>query len=304
MNKNLLFKYIWLVDTIGRAGKITFEELNDRWMRSSLNDGEELPKRTFHNWRADVEELFDINIECQRKGGNYYYIENPQDIRMETMRRWLLNTFTVSNIISDSQDLKDRILLEDVPSGQKYLMPIVEAMREGREIRLNHKSYWKSEPGEYVLQPYCLKIFKQIWYVLGFCRERGALRIFSLDRILELELLDTRFEYPASFDPRDYFSDYFGVITRDNIKTETIEIKSFWMYTHYMRALPLHPTQEEIETRPDYSVFRYRLKPTLDFKLEILSRGSQIEVISPESFRREIAEEIERMRDMYHLPEK
>lgn len=129
MNKNLLFKYIWLVDTIGRAGKITFEELNDRWMRSSLNDGEELPKRTFHNWRADVEELFDINIECQRKGGNYYYIENPQDIRMETMRRWLLNTFAVSNMISDSQDLKDRILLEDVPSGQKYLMPIVEAMR-------------------------------------------------------------------------------------------------------------------------------------------------------------------------------
>lgn len=63
MNKNLLFKYIWLVDTIGRAGKITFEELNDRWMRSSLNDGEELPKRTFHNWRADVEELFDINID-------------------------------------------------------------------------------------------------------------------------------------------------------------------------------------------------------------------------------------------------
>ena len=252
MNKNLLFKYIWLVDTIGRAGRITFEELNDRWMRSPLSDGEELPKRTFHNWRADVEELFDINIECQRKGGNYYYIENPQDIRMETMRRWLLNTFT-----------------------------------------------WKSEPGEYVLQPYCLKIFKQIWYVLGFCKERGALRIFSLDRILELELLDTRFEYPASFDPQDYFSNYFGVITRDDIKAEAIEIKSFWMYTHYMRALPLHPTQEEIETRPDYSVFRYRLKPTLDFKLEILSRGSQIEVISPESFRREIAEEIERMREMY-----
>ena len=183
MNKNLLFKYIWLVDTIGSAGKITFEELNDRWMRSSLSDGEELPKRTFHNWRADVEGLFDINIECQRKGGNYYYIENPQDIRMETMRRWLLNTFTVSNMISDSQDLKDRILLEDVPSGQKYLMPIVEAMREGREIRLNHKSYWKSEPGEYVLQPYCLKIFKQIWYVLGFCN--------SLIRVSSIPLLST-----------------------------------------------------------------------------------------------------------------
>ena len=156
-----------------------------------------------------------------------------------------------------------------------------------------------ARPGEYVLQPYCLKIFKQIWYVLGFCKERGALRIFSLDRILELELLDSRFEYPASFDPRDYFFGYFGVITRDDIKEETIEIKSFWMYTHYMRALPLHPTQEEIETQSDYSVFRYRLKPTLDFKLEILSRGSQIEVISPESFRREIAEEIERMREMY-----
>ena len=32
MTKDLFDKYIWLVDTIYRAGKITFEEINERWI--------------------------------------------------------------------------------------------------------------------------------------------------------------------------------------------------------------------------------------------------------------------------------
>ena len=76
MTKDLFDKYIWLVDTIYRAGKITFEEINERWLRSRLSEGEDIPLRTFHNWRIAIEQVFDININCNRKGGYYYYIEN------------------------------------------------------------------------------------------------------------------------------------------------------------------------------------------------------------------------------------
>ena len=82
MTKDLFDKYIWLVDTIYRAGKITFEEINERWLRSRLSGGEDIPLRTFHNWRIAIEQVFDININCNRKGGYYYYIENADDMRI------------------------------------------------------------------------------------------------------------------------------------------------------------------------------------------------------------------------------
>lgn len=134
MTKDLFDKYIWLVDTIYRAGKITFEEINERWLRSRLSEGEDIPLRTFHNWRIAIEQVFDININCNRKGGYYYYIENADDMQKGGIRNWLLNTFAVNNLINESHHLKRRILFEEIPSGRKYLTPVIEAMRDGLEL--------------------------------------------------------------------------------------------------------------------------------------------------------------------------
>ena len=189
MVKDLFDRYIWLVDTIYRSGKITFEELNERWLRSRLSEGNDLPLRTFHNWRTAIEQVFDINIECNRRGGYYYYIENADDMERGGIRNWLLNTFAVNNLINESHHLKRRILFEEIPSGRQYLTPLIEAMRDSAEVELVHQSYWRETESRYTLQPYCVKVFKQRWYVTGFCRERNALRTFSLDRIHSLTVL-------------------------------------------------------------------------------------------------------------------
>ena len=229
MTKDLFDKYIWLVDTIYRAGKITFEEINERWLRSRLSEGEDIPLRTFHNWRIAIEQVFDININCNRKGGYYYYIENADDMQKGGIRNWLLNTFAVNNLINESHHLKRRILFEEIPSGRKYLTPVIEAMRDGLELELYYQSYWYEEPSTYTLQPYCIKVFKQRWYVIGFCKERNNIRTFSLDRIQQLTTLDTKFIYPKDFDPEAYFADYFGIMI-ENKKLETIRIKVYGMH--------------------------------------------------------------------------
>ncbi len=121
MTKDLFDKYIWLVDTIHRADRITLREINEKWAMSPLYDGADIPRRTFNNWKEAIQQAFDINIECRRVGGYHYYIENPEDLENSTTCSWLLNTFTVKNIISESKGIRDRILLENVPSGQKHL---------------------------------------------------------------------------------------------------------------------------------------------------------------------------------------
>ena len=299
MAKDLFNRYIWLVDTIYQAGKITFKEINEKWLRSTYSDGVPFSKRTFHNHRDAIEELFDINIECERKGGYHFYIENVNDIEKEGIRNWLLNTFAIKNLIDESHDLKHRILFEEIPSGRTFLTPIIEAMRNGVEIKINHHSYWYEKPRDYTLQPYFVKIFKQRWYVIGHCNERNSIRTFALDRILHLETTDIKFKMPNNFNPKDYYTHYFGIMQGEISDLNIIKIKVNSYHSKYIRALPLHSSQKEIEKTNDYSIFEYQLIPTIDFKQELLSMGGNVEVISPLTLREDIKNELKDILRIY-----
>lgn len=72
-----LQKDTWLIDTIRRAGKISLEEISDRWERNKeLSDYKPLSRATFNRWKDTIFSQFGIIISCQRSGGYLYYIEN------------------------------------------------------------------------------------------------------------------------------------------------------------------------------------------------------------------------------------
>ena len=168
-NTAILFnRYVWLVDTIYRAGRISFEEINAQWKRSSLNDtGEELPLKTFHNHKNAIQQMFDINIECDRRAGYLYYIEHAEDMEQGGVRTWLLNTFAVNHLINESHHLKRRILFEEIPSGQRFLTQIIEAMRDNLTLELTYQSFWNDTASTFEVAPYCVKVFRQRWYVVA-----------------------------------------------------------------------------------------------------------------------------------------
>ena len=65
--KNQTNKLVWIVETIYRAHKISFEELNRRWMDNvDLSGGEEMLKRTFHKWKWNIFDTFGLSIECEK----------------------------------------------------------------------------------------------------------------------------------------------------------------------------------------------------------------------------------------------
>ena len=110
-------RYIWLIETINREQKITFHEISKRWRKSALNDsGVDLPRRTFNNHRKAIEELFGITIACDKKDGNIYFIKNPEEFEKNGFKSWLINAFSVSNILYENRDLKDRIIVENIPA--------------------------------------------------------------------------------------------------------------------------------------------------------------------------------------------
>ncbi|MCL2073424.1 MAG: WYL domain-containing protein [Marinilabiliaceae bacterium] len=286
---NLFRRYAWLVDTIYRKEKITFDEINKLWKRSNLNESEEtLPRRTFNNHRQAIEEMFDINIECDKFDDYKYFIENRDDMEKGGISTRLLNSFAVNNLLSDSHKLKNRILYEKIPSGDRYLTTIIEAMREEQTLQMTYHSFWREEPNTFEIEPYCVKIFKQRWYVVAKTPIYEELRTFSLDRIKNLKITEKKFKMPKEFNPETFFDNVFGIVIDEDISPCIVQLKVFGNQRKYMQSLPLHHSQQESEIKENDSIFSYYLSPTFDFKQELLSLGNKIEVISPDWLRKEV----------------
>ena len=299
MAKNLLGKYVWLVETIYNAGQITFEEINQKWLDDDM-DVTPIPLRTFHKWRIAAEEMFGLVIDCERKGGYHYYIGNAREVRDGGLRSWLLSTISVSNLLLDSQQLKDRIILEDIPSGQHYLPKIIEAMKTNTVITITYQSYWREESNTFDVYPYCVKLFKQRWYLVALSPYYDKVMIYSLDRIFGLWKKKEKFTMPDDFDPTEFFQNYYGVIAGTKGKPETVKIKISAGQANYLRSLKLHATQDEIERTDEYSIFSYRLRAEYDFIMELLSKGGDVEVLEPVWLRNEMAGIVKRMWDKYN----
>ncbi|MBR3489714.1 MAG: WYL domain-containing protein [Bacteroidales bacterium] len=300
---NTLNRYIWLVDTLVRAGQrgLTFEEINDKYRyNDSISNGGEYALRTFHDHRKVVEELFGIEIVCNRSD-NRYYIRDTDDIKSHSyLRKWLLETISLNNTIAANDRLRDRILLEEVPSTTPALIPLLAAMRENITVNFQYHPFDKDVVNQYNdFQPWTLKMYKRRWYVYGSVPKRG-MRIFSLDRICDVEPTGQIFRLPEDFDAEAVFFGTFGAYVTVKDEPQTILIKADEWQAKYLRSLPLHKSQEEVERTPEYSIFSLFVKPTYDLKQEILTMNIHAEVLAPAAFRKEIQANLSEMLNKYN----
>ena len=291
MARNLINRYVWLVDTISRYGRITLKDLNEVWLRSPISEGKPLARRTFFHYRDGVEEMFDINIQCD-KSTFEYYIDDSGNESNARLRSWLVDSVSMSGMLSNAHDISERIMLENVPSAREHLPVIIDAMKQNRRIRFSYKSYTRSLPTNgIVLEPYFVKIFKQLWYVIGMNVNEGVVKTYSLDRISSLNLLQETFVMPEDINPSEFFKDCFGIITNKN-SAKRIVLRVEPTQAKYFRALPLHHSQQE-EVHDHYSVFSYKMRITYDLKEEIMSHGASIEVLEPKELKMLIRNEME-----------
>ena len=296
MAKNFFKRYIWLVDLINRRKYVSFKEINEAWMRSPLNEtGDPLSERTFFNHKDAIAGMFGIEILNDRSLG--FYI-GRSDVGSDETSDWMLHTLCLNNVLHENADMKDRILMEKVPSSERFLTDIISAMRDFRVIRLCYQSFRHPEPFCFNVRPYCVKYFKQRWYLLG--DSDLGLRIYSLDRFVDMEELEEHFEIPKGFDAEEYFGNYFGVIIGE--EPEDVKIRVVPDQVKYFRTLPLHGSQRETVQEDGSSVFSYHIAPTFDFVQEILSHGADVEVLEPIELRESIADNVAGMASRYGLP--
>ena len=283
--------YIWLLNTIAR-GPISRAALDEKWAHSSVNDYKQdyIPESNFHRWKDTIQLLFDVHIKCN--SNNEYYIEEADDLRGADMRTRLLNLMSVNSLLKDSKELSNQILFEPVPAGEQFLAPIIEALRDKTAIEMTYQGFGKAYPSTYLVEPYCLKMFKQRWYLLAYSPDLDKMLIYSLDRIHAIEPTKQKYELPKDFDAEFYFCNVYGVSGIED-EPQEVEIKIEAYQANFLRTLPLHSSQTEIERQEQYSIFRYNIVPSFEFKQELRKHGSVLEVLKPQWLRDEFRKDLE-----------
>lgn len=299
--------YIWLVDTVA-SGHLTKEDIDRRWAHSSINNyGESVfPLRKFHRYKEDIQTLFGINIRCNRKK-NYYYIEDEdKSHRWGEMRRYIISAFSFKATLDEADGVQDSILFESIPSGTQYLTVIMRAIRAHKQLLVTYHSYDRNSDYDMFLSPYCLRYFKQRWYVVGEASTHAdEIRVYALDRIVDMHVLDNDYEVPKGFHADTFFADYYGVFR--NAEPCLIRVEVEERAALYLRSLPLHHSQRELtkveaaaySREPDDIVFEYFVAPTFDFIQQLRTFGSELRVLAPLSLARQMQQDAEKLLTRY-----
>jgi len=287
--EDLFGRYIWFVNILLQAGDegLTLAELNEKWLDTPFSGGTSLSRTTFNRYRDAIEEMFGIITDCNRSTFTYR-ISNPEILHEAGVDTWMLRSLTVAGVLQSSVALHDRIVLETMPSGQEFLQTIIDAMAHNHIVQMKYlRSFALIQT--FNLMPYCLKVFKQRWYLVGHNTEypHDDIRVYGLDRILGLKETEETFTLPYDFNPQTFFENDYGVYTGSNVEVEDIVIRAYGRLPDYLRSLPLHHSQREIATAPRHADFVLHLRPTYDFMQELLSQANELEILAPESLRKE-----------------
>lgn len=311
MVSELIGKYIWLVQSLIAAGGggMTFKELNEKY---SGRFGQAYSRRTFNNHRLAVADLFGIDIDCDRSTNRYFIPYSGDVLDNNESIGWLVNTFTVNSLLSLGKErLSGRVSVEEIPSGQKYLTAIMQAMEDGKELEIVYGKYSSDSSETLHVQPFAIKEHEKRWYLVAFCHERAgadrrnddinAWRVYGLDRITSLQVTDVSFRMPKDFDVDGIFSQSYGIyFPKAGQKPVTIRFKVTDEEARYLRDLPIHRSQvEENAAKGDGRIFRIRVIPNRNLTMEFCRHAGRLEVIEPEEVRLSVKEELEKAYKQY-----
>ena len=296
MVPELIEKYIFLVQTfveVGDAG-LSWREIQGRW---EARFGEAYPRRSFINHRAGVEEVFGIVITCDRSTNLYKIDRSESAVDKRAAVDYLINTFTVNSLLTLGKErLSGRVSVEDIPSGQTWLTPVMQAMLDNAVLRIQYKKYQSTETDRRTIHPYAVKEFEKRWYIVAFSEEAGQMRTYAMDRIQSLERTERTFVLPKGFNVDDVFEASYGIyLPEEGQKPVLVKIKATEREAAYLMDLPLHPSQ----IRLPHNEFALRVIPNPGFIMELLRHGNRLEVLEPESLRLTVKEELKKALDIY-----
>lgn len=180
--------------------------------------------------------------------------------------------------------------------GASYLTQIFEHIINKEVVAIEYQGFGKPII-QMIIHPYYLKQFNTRWFLFGLNDKYGNISNLPLDRIKSINKVDLRYSENITIDFEEYFDDVIGVTIPTSGVKEKILLQFGKNRFPYVESKPLHQTQK-IKSREE-CIVEIEVIPNKELEALILSFGSQVEVLSPDSLRGCIKQNIEKLNNKY-----
>jgi predicted DNA-binding transcriptional regulator YafY len=185
---------------------------------------------------------------------------------------------------------------KDYARFKEIINRVNEAALEKKCIEIVYYTMSRRKEGKRKVDPYRIWFFNGTFYLIGYCHQRGEIRIFALDRIKMLHQTKDAFEVPEAFDFEEFMRPSFGVFQGEGVK---VKIRFAPDAAGYIREKIWHETQQIVPQKDGSIIFEAEVAGTEEIKFWVMSWGSKARVLKPDSLREEIRYEINTMLRMY-----
>ena len=269
-----------------------FEELQDEIAIDPDSVEEKLltSQRTFQRDILDIASIYGIEIASD-KSRNLYYIKD--DVEDESTQR-LRENYDLLNAIRLSKGMGKSLFFEQRKAlGTKHMAGLLYAVQNNWIVEFEYVKFWDGSVSQRRVYPISLKEARNRWYLIAKDEKDEVIKNFSLDRIENLELTKDVFR-TIDYDVENEFKDSFGIINGTDEEPVEVILSFTPREGRYVGSLPLHKSQELIEENDKEIKYQYFIRPTYDFKMEILSYGDQVKVQAPNTLQQQIKEQLKK----------
>lgn len=292
-----LEKSLFIVEQLSGGKRLSLKELNERFERSSLYDGEILP-RTFARYKEFILMNWGIIIEYDFSKGTYY-IENEDYADTTELYKYLLTSIRVSNLTAEIMRNRDRVHFSPVSTGIDNLYPILTAIESKKTIEFDYFTFGNQEARHHDRFPCFVQEWEGRWYLVAEHQNHSIPTVFALERMSNVKIGKVEGQPKNSIDPNVYFAGSFGVNHNIGIQPEEIRIKFYDAQIDYVKAKPLHSSQKEIAVGDGWAIFSYNLSLCFNFYQQVLWHREKAEIVYPEKAREEMRAIISTIAEKY-----
>lgn len=284
--RGYISRYLLILKKLKAKPYSTYEELQSyienqldymQMQDDTLNIG--LSKRTLQRDIREIRNIFGVDIEYS-KAAKGYFISQSEMENMNFQR--MIEAFDMFNSLNIAQDLAPFIYLEKRrPQGTENLYGLLHAIKNKLQIKFSYQKFWEKEISQRIAEPLALKEFKSRWYVMAKDKKDENIKSFALDRLTNLQITNTKFEFPKNNTIENTYRYCFGIISSNDEEPQEIILSFDPTQGKYIKTLPLHDTQQILADNDVELKIKLKLCITHDLVMELLSFGDNLKVIQP-----------------------
>ena len=278
---------------------MSLKEINNHYQYSSIYDGEIIP-RTFARYKDYIAETFPCYIDYNQSTNQYFLKRYHQYGQDESLYNYLLSAYHIEGMSELAVKHRDKVKLLDAPTGVENVQIILEAIDKQKGIECVYYSFDRATKKQQLLIPYFLKTWEQRWYLAAEPdNHHHGISIFALERMDNIRLTEKKMLPSNDVTADEYWEGSFGVNHSENQVPEQIVIKAYGAQAEYIRALPIHESQKELERTDEYTIFEYHIVPCFNLFQQLLWHREKLEIIEPIKMREEMKKIVQNIISLY-----